>query len=247
VKLRPWTEETNDNFVNPPPGPPADCTPSAAVAGCAGGSQGYVCTGDRPDDGDTNLVCSDGAPGAAGTTIYCCAPYGQYWSDCTVDTTIQGCVADAFGFRCTGPEGPADADTSLACTAGTASGSDTLYCCNSAALAPTCAPDPTISCASPAIGYSCTEDDSPSRSSASLACDVGAAGTAGTTQHCCLPFLQSPDACQEAGTPTGCAQGSYGFSCTGSTTPAESNPALQCGEAAPGLFCCDLGAGSESP
>ena len=57
------TSQTDDNFENPPPGPPASCTVDPAVAGCSGGSVGYVCAGDRPDDGDTNLVCSDGTPG----------------------------------------------------------------------------------------------------------------------------------------------------------------------------------------
>ncbi len=116
------TAETNDNFTNPPPGPPATCTANPAVVGCTGGSVGYACAGDRPDDGDTSLVCSDGTPGAAGMTIYCCAPYGQYWSDCTVDTSIAGCVGDSFGFRCSGPESPDEADAALACSAGAASG-----------------------------------------------------------------------------------------------------------------------------
>ena len=235
------TSQTIDNFENPPPGPPAACTMSTLVTGCAGGSQGYVCAGDRPDDGDTNLVCSDGVPGAAGSTIYCCAPYGQYWSDCTVDTSIPGCVADSFGFTCSGPERPDDADSSIICNAGTPSGSSTGYCCTSAVLSPTCAPDATIeTCGSLAIGYSCAGDDSPGNSAPSLACSMGQVGSDGTTPRCCIPFAQAADACQENDAVTGCAAGSYGFSCAGATTPGDLDPALQCQALAGGLFCCAL-------
>jgi len=171
------TSTTPDNFQNPPAGPPSTCTANAAVAGCSGGSVGYTCAGDRPDDGDTNLVCNDGTPGAAGMTIYCCAPYGQYWSECTVDTSVAGCAGDSFGFTCSGPESPADADASLACSAGTASGSDTLYCCNSVVLPPTCAADPTVTgCAGATIGYSCAGGTTPTELLPALACTSGGSG-----------------------------------------------------------------------
>jgi hypothetical protein len=171
------TSQTSDNFESPPPGPPATCTADAAVAGCAGGSVGYTCTRDRPDDGDTNLVCSDGTPGAAGLTIYCCAPYGQYWSSCTVDTGVAGCVGNAFGFTCSGAESPGEADASLTCSAGTASGSDTLYCCNSVVLPPTCAADPTVQgCEGASIGYSCTVGATPADGDSGFVCTPGASG-----------------------------------------------------------------------
>jgi hypothetical protein len=181
---------TNDNFENPPPPPPSTCAVDAAVADCAGGSVGYVCTSDRPDHGDTNLVCSDGIPGAPGTpptTLYCCAPYGQYWSDCTVDTTIAGCVGTSFGFRCSGPESPSDADGALACDTGTASGGDTLYCCNSAVLPPTCAADTNVRCGGVSIGYSCGGSASPETADAGLACAGVASATAGVSAYCCAP------------------------------------------------------------
>jgi hypothetical protein len=171
------TSTTVDNFENPPPGPPATCTENPAVVGCEGGSLGYTCAGNRPDDGDTNLVCSDGTPGAAGMMIYCCAPYGQYWSDCTVDTSIAGCVGDSFGFKCSGPESPDEADASLACSEGTASGSDTLYCCNSAVLPPACAADPTVQgCKGASIGYSCAGATTPSLVDPALVCSSGTSG-----------------------------------------------------------------------
>jgi hypothetical protein len=178
---------TNDNFTNPPGLPPTTCAISSAVENCFGGSVGYTCTSDRPDDGDISLVCDDGTPGAAGMTIYCCAPYGQYWSDCNVDTSITGCVGTSFGFRCTGPEAPSDADSSLTCDTGVTSGSDTLYCCNSAVLPPTCAQNTTVQseCAGVAIGYACTGSDSPATSDPSLTCSPVA--DAGPGAYCCSP------------------------------------------------------------
>jgi hypothetical protein len=172
------TSTTNDNFQNPPVQPPATCTPNPNVAGCVGGSVGYTCTADRPDDGDVSLVCDDGAPGAEGMTIYCCAPYGQYWSDCTVDTSIAGCVGDSFGFRCSGPESPDEADASLACSAGTPSGGDTLYCCDSAVLPPTCAACQAgtagcVGCEGVAIAYSCAAGVTPEQLDPALVCEPG--------------------------------------------------------------------------
>lgn len=250
--------QTNDNFVNPPPGPPATCTVDTSVEGCSGGSVGYACSGDRPDDGDTNLVCSRGTPGAAGVTLYCCAPYGQYWSDCTVDTGIAGCVGDAFGFSCSGassvsgdpaiptpdPTSPADADATLACSASMPSGADLLYCCTSAIVPPTCAVDATASCTGVGIGYACVGGDSPDRSVASLACTAGPQGAA-ESQRCCIPFAQSPDGCQVAAVESGCADDAYAFSCAGAVTPEQVNPALACdaGTSSGGTrsFCCQLG------
>jgi hypothetical protein len=180
----PWacTAQTSDDFENPPPGPPASCAAAPSVTGCEGGSVGYTCAGDRPDHGDTNLVCDDGAPGAAGATIYCCAPYGQYWSDCTVDTAVEGCVGESFGFRCSGPESPGEADATLACSAGTKSGGDTLYCCNSLTLPPTCTAcvnDDGSACAGcdgAAIPYTCAAGTRPSDLDPRLVCTPGPSG-----------------------------------------------------------------------
>ena len=67
------TTQTKDNFTNPPPGPPSSCTQVTALEGCTAGSLSFSCTSDRPDDGDTDLVCDDGAPGVAGATVFCCS------------------------------------------------------------------------------------------------------------------------------------------------------------------------------
>jgi hypothetical protein len=172
------TSQTTDNFEDPPPGPPAACTPDPAVADCNGGSLGYTCAGDRPDRGDTNLVCSDGEPAANGMTSYCCAPYGQYWSDCTVDTGIAGCEGSSFGFKCTGPETPSQADASLACSAGVPSGGDLLYCCNAEVLPPACAPcradgAACVGCEGAAIPYRCAPVLTPDGLDPSLVCAPG--------------------------------------------------------------------------
>jgi hypothetical protein len=171
--------QTSDNFQNPPQGPPSTCA-ATAVNQCSGGSVEYACSKDRPDDGDTNLVCDEGTPAALGMTSYCCAPYGQYWSDCTVDSTIVGCPAAAFGFLCMGLVSPAQADTSLTCSAGTAVSGGTTYCCNSEVLPDGCAADGTVSCSGNNSGYSCAAGQTPQALDPSLACIQ-----AGDSVFCC--------------------------------------------------------------
>jgi len=233
------TVSTTDNFQNPPPPPPATCSVDETVVGCTAGSVGYACMSDRPDDGDTNLVCSAGTPGAHVTT-FCCLPYAQYFTECTPDTSMVGCADPAFGFACSGGASPADADSRLACSSGAPNGSATTYCCVSSEIAPTCAPAPTIPCAGASIGFSCTGNASPGESDTSIACNVGSEGEAGATSRCCVPFLQSQGACEEDQT-AGCLKGSYGFSCTGLNRPEASNSALTCTATAdPSRYCCTL-------
>ena len=234
------TQQTKDNFQDPPFGPPTSCTMNASVSGCSGGSLGYTCDGGRPDEKDTSLVCSDGMPSAAGATIYCCAPYGQYYSDCAVDASIPGCVGDAFGFRCAALTSPSEADQFLACNTGKKSGDDMLYCCNSVTLPPTCAADAAVEgCAGVAIGYSCVGTDSPNKTNASLACSVPKRAASGATESCCLPFPIAAG-CDEDDAVTGCGPGSYGFSCTGDVTPDKLNETLRCHGAGAGQFCCEV-------
>jgi len=249
VALPACTVKTEDNFPNPPPGPPASCMTVAAIDGCDRGSVSYSCAGDRPDDGDTNLVCSAGTPAPGGATLYCCAPYGQPYSDCTVSTSIPGCVASSFGFACSGAIAPDQADPSLACSKGAASGATTGYCCNSGATTPTCAPDPGVSeCKGVAIGYSCVGPDGPAASDPSLACGPGTPSNPGVAGYCCIPFAKSAAACDEDDAVPGCGAGSFGFSCAGGATPGAANAALQCGAGMPGSgdvtrFCCSIAGG----
>jgi hypothetical protein len=243
------TSQTTDNFENPPPGPPAACTANPAVAGCTGGSLGYTCANDRPDHGDTNLVCSDGTPGAAGMTLFCCAPYGQAWSDCTVDTSIVGCDAESFGFTCSGPEAPYEADASLACSEGTPSGGDTLYCCNSAVVPPAC-----VACQADGAGCSGASDCCSGRCGGQDAstCAPPTCGTNAPDEPCaCLADDQACSAgvecCSQiclnhACLSVGCPGPTIGYSCAGGATPEELDPALVCGAGTSGRFCCAVGA-----
>jgi hypothetical protein len=130
------TAGTSDNFTNPPPGPPATCSPVEALTGCVGGGLSFSCTYGRPDDGDTNLVCDLGTPGisgpgdgGSGTVLYCCAEYGQWASECTT-AAVPGCAAQSIGFACTGETSPDEVDPYLVCS-GALAGSDgaTDYCC----------------------------------------------------------------------------------------------------------------------
>ena len=185
---------TQDNFENPPPGPPATCTPTAQLPGCDGGSKSYACTAGRPDDcpgcgtgsaahQGANLVCDVGTPGV-GATLYCCAPYATYYSECAPDPTIAGCGPSAFGFACTGGTSPSEADPELACSAPIAGPDATRYCCNSVAIPPTCAADPTVACAGIAAGYTCAGAAAPSAVDPTLAC-ASAGSSGGMTSYCC--------------------------------------------------------------
>lgn len=168
---------TTDNFENPPPGPPESCTPIAAMPGCDQGSVAYSCAGDRPDDGDSNLVCSRGTPGALGATLYCCAPISQYTTQCAPDPTIAGCGGVALGFQCTGGVTPSDADPTIACSADLGG---SAYCCNTAQPIPTCAVDAGVACAGAAVGYSCADGSSPPLPS-------GFTCTSSGSSFCCAP------------------------------------------------------------
>jgi hypothetical protein len=194
------TTSTQDNFTNPPPGPPSTCAQVTALPGCTAGSLSYSCTRDRPDDGDTNLVCDDGAPGpgedSGAATLFCCAPYGQWATECT-PATVDGCGAESFGFACTGGTSPDRADTSLIC---------------SGALA----------------------------------------GDGGASDYCCVSFDQSSGVCRCASyepesatcgvTPTACGGAAIGVTCAPSHTPGEVNPLFECtgpDAGAEGTYCCE--------
>jgi hypothetical protein len=204
------TTSTTDNFTNPPPGPPSTCKQISALAGCAAGGASYVCTSDRPDDGDTDLVCDRGLPGLGGATSYCCAYYGQWASDCA-PASVAGCGAESIGFSCTGETTPDESDPYLAC---------------SGALAP--------GDAGAAVDYCCVLFD-PS----SALCE-------------CASFDDDAGLCGVAESATGCAGAAIGLACVPGHTPTEVNPRLDCaahgadGGAAPtdgGLagpaYCCN--------
>ena len=169
---------TQDNFQNPPPGPPDACTQIAAMPGCDQGSVAYSCVDDRPDDGDINLVCSDGTPGALGATLYCCAPFSQSNTECAPDLALVGCSGVAIGFSCSGGVSPSDADPTIACSAAQNGGE---YCCNTAQPIETCAVDPSVTCTDFGVGYSCADASAPPLPSGFTCTQAGSAS------FCCSP------------------------------------------------------------
>lgn len=193
------SSSTTDNFTNPPPGPPATCAQIASLPGCDNGSLSFACgSADRPDGTyvdpdtgvtqiDTNLVCSNGTPGAGSSTLYCCAPFAQSDTDCVPDEAIADCGGTAMGFACTA-DGvmPTDADPTIACSAAVTGGSDApRYCCNTAAIPPTCAADTGVTCTGGAVGYACLTGASPLDAGAPLTCIGAAAPGSGNTGFCC--------------------------------------------------------------
>jgi hypothetical protein len=187
---------TQDNFQNPPAGPPSSCSLVASVSGCAAGALSYSCASGRPDDGDTSIVCNGGSPGIggdAGTTLYCCAPYEQWATECTPSSSVPGCGAQSLGLSCAGGTSPDEADTSLVCSSSVASaGGARDYCCvpfdqtsavcRCASFDPAsgaCGVNPTT-CAGSAAAFACSAGHAPSEVNPLLDCvqpDGGAPGT----------------------------------------------------------------------
>jgi hypothetical protein len=190
------TSATQDNFTNPPAGPPSSCAPVTSLAGCTQGALSYSCTGSRPDDGDTSIVCDDGLPGLDGATLYCCAPYAQWASECIPKSTIAGCGAQSIGFSCSGGTSPDQADTSLVCSAALSGDDGTRdYCCISfdqssgvcrcasfAESAGTCGVNAT-ECSGAAIGFACAGSHTPADVNPLLDCVAHDGGSNG--DFCC--------------------------------------------------------------
>jgi hypothetical protein len=243
-------EVTTDNFINPPPGVPDTCTTIAALPGCDQGSLSYACTSDRPDDvgsaaghGDVQqLACSAGSPGPNGSTLYCCAPWSSYFSGCAVDTKVPGCGATSFGLSCASGISPSDADPSIACGAAIpgANGAH-RYCCNTAAVPQTCAPDPSVAaCTGVQVGYGCVSGATPSDGDASLACSAETRTADGSVGYCCVPFAQTAATCRSDAT-VACASGAYAFACQPGASPDALDPALACTPSTtPGGACCTV-------
>jgi hypothetical protein len=108
-----------------------------------------------------------------------------------------------------------------------------------------CSADQTVTgCSGSSTGYSCTGSDTPEDSDSTLECSVGIAGNAGSTLFCCLGAPSTANSCAPDETVSGCAGGSYGFSCTVSTdNPMDAYSDLTCstgvaGNAGSTLFCC---------
>jgi hypothetical protein len=161
------------------------CARDATVTGCQAGSYGFSCTGgDTPEQADTSLACSDGTPGNAGSTLYCCSLGGGTAATCAADSSVA-CEAGASGYSCTGSDTPAQSDGSLVCSTGTAGSGDTRYCCVAWTSA-SCGQDASVQgCAYPSVGFACSGSSSPSQIDTSLTCSDPTAGANGETLYCC--------------------------------------------------------------
>ncbi len=194
------TAATEDNFTNPLPGPPPSCTQVPALAGCSEGSLSYSCANNRPDDGDTNLVCDQGTPGVdfegGVPTLFCCAPYGQWASECT-PTTVPGCGAESLGFSCSGETSPDQVDTSLVCSQAVPNSSGMNdYCCISFnqssgvcrcasfdEVAGMCGVAAVVGCSGATIGFTCAVGHAPTEANPLLACSPPDGGS--MSAYCC--------------------------------------------------------------
>jgi len=241
---------------------PSSCSADSTVT-CGDGADGYSCTStDAPDDSDPTLECSIGVLDGANTD-YCCLGSTYSWgaSSCGQDDSVTCPTPGSFGFSCSGTDTPDMTDSTLTCTAGTSDPTD--FCCASGiagdgsssggggitGLPSSCAADSSVTCTGGADGYSCTSTDAPDDSDPTLECSIGVADptTATSTDYCCLPstFSWGTSTCAQDDSVTGgcTTAGSYGFSCTGSDTPDQTDMTLTCstGVADPDGntdFCC---------
>ncbi len=164
------------------------CGQDSSVVGC-GAAVGYSCTGNAvPTDTDSSLDCSDPTTGSNGDSLYCCTTYsGGSGSSCSADSNVN-CSGGGFGFTCTSTDTPDQDDSSLECSTGTASGSNTQYCCiqYSSGSSNPCSEDDTVQgCQSGSYGFSCTGSSTPQQQDSSLNCSTGTAGNNGDTVFCC--------------------------------------------------------------
>ena len=228
------------------------CSSASTVVNCGGTAIGFSCEGSgRPDHTDSSLVCSQGAPGSGGSTLYCCAPYMASAGTCSQDTSVHGCGASSIGFSCSGSDRPEQVNPSLSCGQGTASGGATLYCCDTSAtpVTPdsTCAVDTNVVCTSPSTGYSCSGGVLPPEGDSSLTCGQGTAGSGGRMAYCCNHgSAVTPDACMQDAAVAGCAANTVGYSCTGAATPPQGDASLTCSTPTAGSsgttdYCCSNG------
>jgi hypothetical protein len=161
------------------------CARDATVASCAPGSYGFSCTGaDAPQQADSSLNCSQGVPGNAGSTLYCCS-FGATAGTCAADSNVTGCQAGSSGYSCTGVDTPAQSDSSLVCSEGAPGNGNTEYCCVTWTSS-TCVQDSSVQgCPYPSVGFSCNGSSIPSQIDSSLTCGMGTAGNNGLTLYCC--------------------------------------------------------------
>lgn len=220
---------TNDSNATP-----TQCRLDSTL-GCDTNSVGYSCQGDLKPA----AVCGAGSAELDGETGYCCS----VGATCGAVDGV-GCTNGSTGYSCTGSVAPGSEDASLSCGSGVSGqNGDVLYCCYSVASSSCSADSSVTGCSGGSYGFSCTSTDTPSQSNASLDCSDPTSGPGGSSLYCCIGFSGSQSSCAADSTVTGCHGGSYGFSCTGSDTPNQTNDTLNCSSPITGpnnelLYCC---------
>ncbi len=120
-----------------------------------------------------------------------------------------------------------------------------LFACTTTVTPPAatgCSADDSVQgCTDGAFGYSCDNADTPDQTNPNLDCSVGIVDSSGLTDYCCIDFSSST--CAPDPTVSGCVGTSFGFSCTGSDSPDETDSSLVCSQGEPGnagstLYCC---------
>jgi hypothetical protein len=170
---------------------PDGCIEDPNVIDCNGAGIGFSCTGSvRPDDVSSGLSCGGAVPDGA-DTLYCCSTVVTVITtpSCSPDINA-GCTDDANGYICVGGDTPEADDPTMSCDGGIDEANGTRsYCCSSAAAAPACVPDSSVTpgCPQGADGYTCTGDLNP-MTGTNLLCDAGTAtgGVDFATAFCCI-------------------------------------------------------------
>jgi hypothetical protein len=221
---------------------------------CASGSTGYTCTAGAaaPDVSDTSLVCG----ASNGADQYCCTT-ATTTTQCAL--TTQSCTGGQV-YTCPATVAAPDvSDTSITCGTPVSDNGMYDYCCVPATTYD-CQLDYTVTqgCASGTYGYSCTPDSPPpDYSVSSIVCSIPAV-TSTADDYCCATLsATSSSTCSQDSSVTGCQDGSFGFSCTGTDTPDQSySTDLSCSDGVVGqdafgndatLYCCLYSSSSTTP
>ena len=196
-------------------------TPSGASSG--GASSGGAGSGGGPSTGGAN----------AGT--------------CTPGSATLTCNANSVPYSCTGSAQPSQLKPPVDCLVGfTPLNGVSAHCCIVGPQQTTCGGDPSVSCAAPRMGYSCTGADTPAQADQKLTCITGATSN-GKTAYCCATYA-APQ-CKLAPYLAGCKNIEFRFYCDIPAKPQDSDADLVCDNGAFAIndqrsYCCSAGAAS---
>lgn len=199
------------------------------VVGCGANGIGYLCLGTTsPETMNHAIMCPQLFIGGSS-----CCTLGAAASTCRPDTAVA-CAGGRSGYTCTGTDTPAQA-ASLVCAHGKAQGSSTTYCCGTY-TSPAC----TLSGGCSDYTFSCAGSAFPWDSDPSLRCGPANPNGDSTVYCCSVRDPSAPNTCSVD--PSVACAPTTGYSCTGTDTPSDDNPALVCGTANPyqgkSLYCC---------